>query len=110
MNGPDDYYLALQKIMGPRAWLATVFGLTALNVALCVGQLSLGHGVAVVLGLGPFVSLLEAAVVCGVAGRRAQAHVRSEKMLMLAGALCCFTFVGTLLATGVAVALWLGNI
>jgi hypothetical protein len=109
LNVPGDYYLALQQIMPRWAWLVTVACLTLLNVTLCVGGLSLGYGVGVVIAVGPAASLIESALACSIAGHRAHSQVRGEKMMMLAGALCCFTFVGTLLAVGVVMTLWVGH-
>lgn len=109
LNLPGDYYLALQHMMGPKSWIATVITLTLLNVGLCILALATGRAFGVAFAFGFLACLVESALVCGIAGRRANAHVRVEKMVLLAGALCCFTMVGTLLAAGLILTFTVGH-
>lgn len=109
LNLPGDYYLALQHMMGPKAWIATVFLLTLLNIVLCLAILVTGRIAGIAFTLGFFACIIESAVVCSIAGRRANAQVRVGKMMLLAGALCCFTLVGTLLAVGLILTFAVGH-
>jgi len=110
VNAPGDYELALQHMMGPRAWVATVLALTGLNVSLVTLMVFGGRNPGLVISLGFLCCLAESALVCAVAGRRAHSVVRLNKALLLAGALCCFGFVGTVLAVAVALVLRLGHL